>query len=59
MAKSYVVELEGTITLNAADEIEAEDKAMDFIHGDMSTVAELGTNVDVEFNVVNSTEVEV
>jgi uncharacterized protein YqfB (UPF0267 family) len=53
MAK-YEITLEGTVTLDAADELEAEDKAMDLIHGDLSALVD--TNADLDFLVTSSKE---
>lgn len=52
----FEVELSGSVVVDAADDIAAEDLAMNLIHGDISTWAE--TNADIEFNVDEVKEID-
>lgn len=52
----YEVELNGTVTLEAPTEVDAEDLAMELLHGDISTWAE--TSADIDIDVVDVKEVD-
>lgn len=52
----YEVELSGSIVVEAPTEVDAEDLAMNLIHGDISVWAE--TTADIEFNVDNVEEID-
>lgn len=52
----YEVNLSGSVVLEARDEIEAEDVAMNLIHGDISAWAD--TSADIEFDVDEVKEID-
>lgn len=52
----YEVELSGSVVVDAPSEVDAEDLAMNLIHGDISAWAE--TNADIEFNVDDVKEID-
>lgn len=52
----YEVGLLGSVTLDAPTEVDAEDIAMNLIHGDISAWTE--TSADIDFDVTDVKEVD-
>jgi len=53
----YIVELEGSVELEAEDEMEAEIVVQDFLHGDLQTVMQV-EDIDVNFTILDVKEVD-